>query len=203
MNLRVVEEAEAAGEVAEIYERYQAGFNRPAVPGILKCFATHPVMLRSMVGLAEGFLFVDGALLRRHKEMIATLVSCKNTCPYCADSHGYILRTLGASAEQLAAIEGGDLTSEALTPQEQLLLVFADKITRTSHTIHRGDIERLIDTGWSEAQIAEAIHTAALFAAFNRIANTFGLPPQGLLNLYNTQNGIVQTEFEDVSMRSK
>ena len=30
--------------------------------------------------------------------------------------------------------------------------------------------------GWSEAQVAEAVHIAALFAAFNRIANSFGLP---------------------------
>ncbi len=188
-NLPVVEEADADGEVAELFARYREHFGRPTVPGILKCFATHPALLRHMTGLAEGMLFVDGFLLRRHKEMIATLVSRENACPYCADSHGYFLRTLGGSAEQLAAIEALDLNSAAFTPQEQALLVFVDKITRASHTVHRGDVERLIEAGWGESQIAETIHIAALFATFNRIVNAFGLPSQHLLDFYSTQTG--------------
>jgi uncharacterized peroxidase-related enzyme len=192
-NLPVVEETDATGEVAALYERYRSHFGRPAVPGILKCFATHPALLRNMMSLAENLLFVDGSLLRRHKEMIATLVSTENACPYCADSHGYSLRTLGGSAEQLVAIEARDLNSAAFTPQEQALLAFVEKITRASHTIHRGDIESLIEAGWTEAQIAETIHIAALFATFNRIVNAFGLPSQHLLDLYSTQD-------EDVSL---
>jgi uncharacterized peroxidase-related enzyme len=188
-NLAVVEEADAVGEVAEFYERYRSHFGRPAVPGILKCFATHPALLRNMMGVAESMLFVDGFLTRRHKEMIATLVSTENACPYCADSHGYSLRTLGGSAEQLAAIQACDLHSAAFSPQELALLTFVDKVTRASHTIHRGDIESLIGAGWSEPQIAEAIHIAALFAAFNRIVNAFGLQSQRLLDLFEIQNG--------------
>jgi hypothetical protein len=36
---------------------------------------------------------------------------------------------------------------------------------------------------WTDLQIAEAIHVTALFAAFNRIVNSFGLPSQELLKL--------------------
>jgi uncharacterized peroxidase-related enzyme len=187
-NLPVVEEADAAGEVAKLYERYRSHFGRPTVPGILKCFATHPILLRNMMGLAEGLLFVDGALSRRHKEMIATLVSTANTCPYCADTHGCSLRALGGSAEQLAAIEARDLASPSFTPQEQALLAFVDKVTRASHSIERSDTEFLLEAGWSEPQIAETIHIAALFATFNRIVNAFGLPSQHLLDLYHTQD---------------
>jgi uncharacterized peroxidase-related enzyme len=185
--LPVVEEADASGKVAELYQRYRKHFDRPAVPGILKCFATHPVLLQHMLGLAEDLLFVDGFLTRRHKEMIASLVSHENECPYCADSHGHSLRTLGGSAEQLAAIKACELTSSAFTSQEQALLAFVDKVTRASHTIDHGDIEKLIEAGWSEAQIAEAVHVASLFATFNRIVNSFGLPSQRLLDLYQTQ----------------
>jgi uncharacterized peroxidase-related enzyme len=190
-NLPVVEEAEATGEIAELYERYRSHFGRPTVPGILKCFATHPVLLRNMMGLAEGMLFADGYLTRRHKELIATLVSTANTCPYCADSHGYSLRTLGGSAEQLAAIEARELTTSAFNRQDQALLAFVEKVTRASHTIGPGDIKNLAEAGWSEPQIAEAIHIAALFATFNRIVNAFGLSSQHLLDLYNSadQNG--------------
>jgi uncharacterized peroxidase-related enzyme len=200
-NLPVVEEADASGEVAEQFERYRSQFGRPAVPGILKCFASHPVLLRSMMGLAEGMLFVDGFLTRCQKEMIATLVSTENACPYSADSHGFFLRTHGGSAEQLAAIGARDLNSPAFSPREQALLAFVDKVTRASHAIHRGDIENLIESGWSEPQVAETIHFAALFAAFNRIVSAFGVPSQHLRELYDAHEGSGQVGPANDSQR--
>ncbi len=183
VNMHVVEEADAGAEVAELYDRYRSHFGRTTVPGILKCFATHPPLLRHMLGLAENLLFVDGLLTRRHKEMIAAWVSAGNACPYCADSHGYFLRMLGGSAEQLTAIQACNAHSAAFAAKETALLGFVDKITHASHTVSRNDVESLMQAGWSEPQIAEAIHIAALFAAFNRIVNAFGLPSQHLLDL--------------------
>lgn len=182
-NLQVVEEVEASEEVLALYSDFRSRFGRPNVPGILKCFATHPPLLRHMMGLAEDLLFQDGHLSRRHKEMIATLVSEQNTCPYCADSHGYHLRMNGGSRETLAAIQENDLRSSSLTEAERALLGFVEKVNRSSHEIARADTEILRRVGWSELQIAEAVHVAALFASFNRVANAFGLESQGLLNL--------------------
>jgi uncharacterized peroxidase-related enzyme len=182
--LPVVEESSASGEVAVLYQHFRSHFGRPDVPGILKCFATHPPLLRHMMDLSESLIFAEGALTRRQKEMIATLVSVENSCPYCADSHAYFLRMHGGSAEMLHAIQQRDLTSPSLSVAEQLLLCFVQKVNRDSHRIDTADIAALSEAGWSELQIAEAIHVAALFATFNRVANAFGLPSQGLLALY-------------------
>jgi alkylhydroperoxidase family enzyme len=72
-----------------------------------------------------------------------------------------------------------------LTPGEQALLSFACKVNLNSQDISRKDVELLIQAGWSELQIAEAVHVAALFSTFNRVANAFGLASQGLLSLYD------------------
>ncbi len=183
-NLPIIEEDQATGEVALLYDHFRSAFGRRDIPGILKCFATHPPLLRHMIDLAESLLFVDGYLIRRHKEMIATLVSSQNACAYCADSHGYFLRVHGGSAEALSAIQENDLNSPSLSAVEQALLRFAAKVNSRSHEITRADVETLSHTGWSELQIAEAVHIAALFATFNRVVNTFGLESQGLLALY-------------------
>jgi uncharacterized peroxidase-related enzyme len=180
-NLPLVEESQADSEVALLYASYRSRFGRPEVPGILKCFATHPPLLRSMMDLAEGLLFADGCLVRRQKEMIATFVSAQNACPYCADSHGYFPRANGGSAEALEALQRADPDSPALSQPEQALLHFVEKINRSSCAISRSDVEHLEQSGWSEPQIAEAVHIAALFATFNRVANAFGLQSQGLL----------------------
>lgn len=183
VNLCGIEEDQASGEVAELYDHFRSHFGRPSVPGILKCFATHPPLLRHMMDLSESLIFSGGHLTRRQKEMIATFVSSQNACPYCADSHGYFLRVHGGSAEVLCAIQQGELTSSALSAPEQTLLTFVRKVNASSHQISRDDIDALRLAEWNDLQIAEAIHVAALFATFNRVANAFGLGSQGLLDL--------------------
>ena len=186
-NLPVVEEADASGRVAALYDHFKSHFGRPDVPGILKCFATHPPLLEHMMALSESLIFSEGFLTRRHKEMIATLVSSQNDCAYCADSHGFMLRMNGGSAETLCAIQENKLRSPSLSEAEQALLAFVEKINGNSQAIGPADILSIREAGWDDAQIAEAIHVAALFATFNRVVNAFGLPSQGLLPLYESQ----------------
>src|ERR1700729_3725369 len=117
-NLPVVDEANAPEEVARLYSKFRETFGRPDVPGILKCFATHPPLLKHMMELSEHLIFSEGSLGRRHKEMIATFVSAQNNCPYCADSHGYFLRVHGGTSMALAAVMSNDLRSAELTISE-------------------------------------------------------------------------------------
>jgi len=188
INLPVIEEGEAVGEVAALYEHFRTHFGRPQVPGILKCFATHPPLLRHMMALSESLLFADGALNRRHKEMIATFISVQNDCAYCADSHGYFLRVHDGSQEVLCALQEGSLTSTALTQAEQALLTFVQKVSLQSNRVTPADMESLRQSGWNNLQIAEAIHLTALFATFNRVASAFGLPSQRLLDFYGAHH---------------
>ena len=83
----IVEEDAATGAVAEAYADYRTRFGREHVPGILKCFATHPPLLEQMLALACTLLFTESHLSRKVKEMIATYISALNACPYCLDSH--------------------------------------------------------------------------------------------------------------------
>lgn len=175
-NLPLVDEASAGPEVQALFAEYRRRFGRADLPGILLCFATHPPLLRGMLEIAAGLLFVDGQLTRRQKELIATFVSLRNACPYCADSHGYLLCGHDGSADLLGALRAGDPGSPLLTESERVLLRLADQVNTASQTIARCDIEAAIQAGWTESQIAEAVHIASLFASFNRVANAFGLP---------------------------
>jgi uncharacterized peroxidase-related enzyme len=187
-NLSVVGVADAPDEVKQLYARFRTTFGRPEVPGILQCFATHPPLLEHMMGLAETMLFYAGALGRANKEMLATFVSSHNHCDYCADSHGFFLRMNGGSSELLAAATTCDLQSTSLTSAQRALLQFVQKVTIDSSTISPQDVEGLRDSGWTDLQIAEAIHLAALFACFNRVVNAFGLPSQGLLAMSESEH---------------
>lgn len=181
-NISLVEERTASEEVRELFAQYRERFSRTELPGILLCFATNAAILRGMLKIAEEFLFGASLLSRRHKEMIATYISRQNACPYCADSHGTLLGTQGGSPEMICALQKGNLSAELFTKAELALLTFAKKVNAASSAITRVDVEAATGAGWTEEQVAEAVHIAALFAAFNRIANGFGLPspyPQG------------------------
>lgn len=182
-NLPLVDERTANSEVRALFARYRDRFARTDLPGIVLCFATNSILLKGMLEIAENFLFGDSLLSRRHKEMIATYVSRQNACPYCADSHGALLGAQGASPELIRALQSSDLNAQLFTSTELALLKFTEKVNANSSAVTRDDVETAMRAGWTEAQVTEAVQIAALYAAFNRIANGFGLPspyPDGL-----------------------
>ena len=80
--IAIIEDAEAAGEVAAAYDFWRAGSGRHQVPGIIKCFGARPDFLRQVIEFSNTVHFSEGHLSRRHKEMIASHVSFLNRCPY-------------------------------------------------------------------------------------------------------------------------
>ncbi len=56
-------------------------------------------------------------------------------------------------------------------------------ITENSASSTRQDVEKLLTLGWKEDQIAEAVYITAMFAFFNRVADSFGIPPQNYLEI--------------------
>jgi uncharacterized peroxidase-related enzyme len=182
-NLPLMDELTASEEVRTLFAQYRERFGRTDLPGIVLCFATNSALLKSMMEIAEHLLFGESLLSRRHKEMIATWLSRQNACPYCADSHGALLATQGGRPEVICALQEGDLNPQIFTGAELALLNFAAKVNANSPPLTHNDVEVATRAGWTEAQIAETVHIAGLFAAFNRIANGFGLPspyPDGL-----------------------
>lgn len=175
-NLPLVDESTAKNEVRASFAQYRERFARTDLPGIVLCFATNSALLKGTLEIAEGLLFGESLLGRRCKEMIATYVSQQNACSYCADSHGDALRAQGGSPEVICALRQGDLDDRLFSSAELALLKFAGKVNANSPSVTRADVEATMQAGWTEAQVAEAVHIAALFAAFNRIVNGFGLP---------------------------
>lgn len=175
-NLPLLDESTAKKEVRALFAQYRERFARTDLPGIVLCFATNSALLKGMLEIAEGFLFGESLLGRRYKEMIATYVSQQNACSYCADSHGDALRAQEGSHEVICALRQGDLDVRLFSSGELALLKFAGQVNANSPGVTRADVEATMQAGWTEAQVAEAVHIAALFAAFNRLANGFGLP---------------------------
>ncbi len=80
--IHIIEDADATGEAATVYDEWRAQSGRTQMPGILKCFGARPDFLRQVMAFSNTVHFSEGHLSRRHKEMIASYVSYLNRCPY-------------------------------------------------------------------------------------------------------------------------
>jgi alkylhydroperoxidase family enzyme len=80
----------------------------------------------------------------------------------------------------------GKLDEADLRPAERALLDYVTKVTEAAYRTTAEDVQALRNHGWTEPQIAEAVYITAMFAFFNRVADAFGIAPQGYLEMNET-----------------
>jgi len=85
-------------------------------------------------------------------------------------------------------IAQGNLDQADLTAAERALLDYVTKVTEAAYRTTDEDVQKLRDHGWTEPQIAEAVYITAMFAFFNRVADAFGIAPQGYLEMNAVTN---------------
>ncbi|TMB99221.1 MAG: hypothetical protein E6J40_04350 [Chloroflexi bacterium] len=79
--IKVVQESEAAGPLADLYASARAKSPIGVVAEILKTMSLRPDFLAA-IDAASHMHFTDGALTRAQHEMIASYVSALNRCRY-------------------------------------------------------------------------------------------------------------------------
>ena len=77
----------------------------------------------------------------------------------------------------------GKLEEAGLSSAERALLNYVTKVTEAAYRTTAEDVQELREHGWTEPQIAEAVYITAMFAFFNRVADAFGISPQGYLEM--------------------
>ena len=81
----------------------------------------------------------------------------------------------------MQALADGRLDDAGLSQAERALLDYVTKVTEAAYRTTPEDVQILREHGWTEPQIAEAVYITAMFAFFNRVADAFGISPQGYL----------------------
>ena len=83
----------------------------------------------------------------------------------------------------MQALAQGKLEEAELSKAERALLDYVTKVTEAAYRTTPEDVQTLREHGWTEPQIAEAVYITAMFAFFNRVADAFGISPQGYLEM--------------------
>ncbi len=77
--IRIINEADARGELAELYKRESA---TRGIGNLLQVHSLNPRSLRAHLDLFRTLMYGRSGLTRAQREMIGVVVSALNRCPY-------------------------------------------------------------------------------------------------------------------------
>jgi uncharacterized peroxidase-related enzyme len=166
----------ATGDLKRAYQQILA--TRGRIPDIRAVMAGEPLVVEGFAAFFPENNYACTSIDRRLAEMIATVASVANGSGFGAPAH----------ARQLAKVTGDssfaesilrDYRSAGLAPNERVLLDYVWKLSQAPGEMTQADIEGLRAAGWTDPQIAAAVHVASFFAYMNRVAEAFGLTPTG------------------------
>jgi uncharacterized peroxidase-related enzyme len=110
---------------------------------------------------------------RSDLELAAVATSKATGCVYCASVHARAYHQLTRDTELVDAVLR-DGTAADIPAREQALVAFSAKLAMTPQEITGRDLQPLRDVGYSDLEIYDIAHAAAMFAWANRLLLTLG-----------------------------
>jgi uncharacterized peroxidase-related enzyme len=171
MFIDTISEAEAEGQLHELYEGDQASFG--FVPDHAKVFSLRPDVLaawRAFQGSIRGHM-----RLRRYE--LVTLASARSLgCRYCQLAHGAVLTNNGVEVAQLRAILS-DFHDAGLDPKEVAIMDFACKVARSADQMTQADTDALRAVGLTDTEILDVTMVAAMRCFASNTFDALGAGP--------------------------
>lgn len=140
----------------------------PGVPGIRSLFLTHPNTARPLCDFSEALLRGPSPLSPAERELIASYVSTRNQCLFCATAHSAAAAHLLGGDSTLVAAVTAHPESAAISPKMKALLHIAGKVAKDARTVNREDVAAARAHGAKDADIHDTVLVAAAFCMFNR-----------------------------------
>ena len=165
MFLQTIEEDEATGRVAEIYEKQKAqlGFVMEAA----KCFTARPDLLPIYTDFSDRIR--AGFSLGVREWRLITLIAAKQIpSTYCSHVYGKQLIDDLGSKDAVLAVQS-DFRKAGLPDKDVAMLSYAEKVAQDASGISQADIDALRAAGFSDRQISDI----ALCAAFRCFVSRF------------------------------
>lgn len=142
------------------------------VPAAYRAFALQPHILQANWNRTKNILG-QGTIPIETKEAIATRVSSINGCHFCLLIHKGNLEKLGIEAQEIDAIESGDVDD----PKLKVILAFVSMATREPEKLTDSDFERLRELGHTDEDILEILTVMEMYTGYNKIIVALDLQP--------------------------
>lgn len=171
--IQVIEESDANEALQQAYAKVRG--DRGKTANILKIHSLLPDTMTGHLDFYMKIMFADGSLSRQQRELIATVVSAANKCPYCINHHAEALNAYLKDRELVNQI-AEDFTKVNLDPKDRAMCDYAVKLTKTPDEHNEADVEALRQVGIEDKDILHVTLVVGYFNFVNRVALGLGVP---------------------------
>lgn len=153
------------------------GVDERSHPGINGPLAFRPLTARPLGELANALLRGPNTLSPGERELIAAVVSGRNECEFCRDSHSAFAAAQLDQGMPFVLEVRADLEGAPLTPKLRALLRIAAAVQRSGHDVTPELVEDARAEGAGDTEIHDTVLIAAAFCMFNRYVDGLGTLP--------------------------
>ena len=149
----------------------------PSLPDparLLDVFRANPDTARPLLDYHEALMRGPSPLTVAERELIAAYVSGLNSCDYCYGIHSVTAETFGIDEHTLTGMLE-DLDTASVDDRMRPLLRYVGKLTSAPARVSPGDAEAVLEAGWEEQALHDAVSVCALFNFMNRYVNGLGI----------------------------
>jgi uncharacterized peroxidase-related enzyme len=148
---------EKSDRLANVFAKFNTGVEKPLMQ-------LHQILMR-----AEDSPFSVG-----ERELIAAYVSGVASCQYCSGSHGKVAEQFGIEAGIIQDLLE-DVDKSGVADNLKPIFKFVKIVTLDPTKIVQADIDAVLDAGWSERALYDALMVCCTFSFVNRMVGAIGL----------------------------
>ena len=108
------------------------------------------------------------------KEIMAAFVSGLNACSFCYGSHKAVAKQFGVQPEIIENLIA-DIDTAPVKKNLKPIFHYLKKLTLSSSKIIQTDVDKVMQAGWSEEALHQAILIGCLFNFYNRLLDGHGV----------------------------
>jgi uncharacterized peroxidase-related enzyme len=140
----------------------------PDAPGIISLFRFRPETARPLGELAEVLLRGSSTLTRGERELIATVVSRRNECAFCASSHAAFAAAQLDGGGSVVESAADDPNTAPVSAKLRALLQIACRVQHSGQAVTPESVAAARAEGATDVEIHDTVLIAAAFCMFNR-----------------------------------
>lgn len=163
-------------------------------PGIRGPLNKYPETAKPLLNLAQTLLRGDSPLSEGQRELIATYVSSRNRCPFCAGSHGAAAKHLLDSDFELIEQVWSNPDNAPIGDKLRALLRIAGKVQKSGREVTDADVERAREEGATDDEIHDTVLIASAFCMYNRYVDGLDTPAPSDLEAYDEMGAVMAEE---------
>ena len=166
-----ISEADASGDVAELYEAGKAQFGY--LPNMHKGFSLRPDYWAAWAPLLDS---IKGRMDARRYEVATVAAATALKSSYCALAHGQILAREILSEDEVVALVS-DPDGKDVDPMDRAVFRFAQDVVRDASSISEDRVVDLKSHGIGDGEICDIVAAASVRCFFSKYLDALGFVP--------------------------